>query len=248
MSKPAYKIPGYKKISLISDQAVAELLKAHGVAGWLEIATDGLESAAKQRIAQELEAHYTEAVEDHVAAGQSEGAAKGTALLELGDPRAAAVNFHKSHLTDAEAKSIKYMGWAGTKPFCSFWILPLDIMPLLAVVFLSVYFPKVFIYAFLGSMLLLYLGWRLIPRLLFARGLPRYTLIKELTFWTFVTSTAFGICYTLFLYTLGHEVFAPILLGFYLILFPNCKSASPLRIWNKLRKMGDAKFPPSSAS
>ena len=72
--------------------------------GWLESAATGLVAPAKQRIRTEIEAHYREAVATHVARGLSEPSAKTAAVVELGDPRAAARRFRRSHLTTEDTK------------------------------------------------------------------------------------------------------------------------------------------------
>src|ERR1017187_398781 len=81
--------------------------------GWLESATTGLVAPAKQRIRTEIEAHYREAVATHVAQGLSEPSAKNAALVELGEPRAAARRFRRSHLTSGDAKlAARYLTFA----------------------------------------------------------------------------------------------------------------------------------------
>jgi hypothetical protein len=82
--------------------------------GWLETATAGLVTPAKQRIRTEIEAHYREAVAAHVAQGLSEPSAKNAALVELGEPRAAAKRFRRSHLTTKNVGAVnKARRWIG---------------------------------------------------------------------------------------------------------------------------------------
>jgi hypothetical protein len=71
---------------------------------WLQIATDGLSTLAKERIWLEIEAHFTEGVEGHQTAGCTEDEARFAALAELGDAHAAAKRFRRRHLTENEAK------------------------------------------------------------------------------------------------------------------------------------------------
>jgi hypothetical protein len=230
---------------------LAEWLRTHGLAGWLEIATDGLEASAKQRIANEIEVHYSEAVKDQMAAGEPELSAQTTALLQLGDPQAAALNFQKSHLTESEARSMKSMEWIAAKPFCSFWALPLDIMPLLGFVLLCVYPHRIFQSRLLAiAMLVAYAGFRLIPRLLCAKPLPRKSFIKVLALSTFLTSVALGGWNALLFYTTTHDIYIGGFFGLYIVVLQTFKSHSPLRIWNKLRKMGDERneLPPRQAT
>src|SRR5579863_7417708 len=100
-------ILGYKNNTVfIRDFGLTEWLKTRGLAGWLEIATDGLEAPARQRIANQIGCHYAEAIHLHLAEGEPECSAQSTALAELGDPQKAALNFRKSHLTEYEARSM----------------------------------------------------------------------------------------------------------------------------------------------
>jgi hypothetical protein len=71
---------------------------------WLRIATADLEKPAKQRIAQEIEVHYADAIRYHSAAGKFESDARIAALEELGDPHVAANRFQKTYLTASEAR------------------------------------------------------------------------------------------------------------------------------------------------
>src|SRR5580658_2613790 len=129
---------GYDKFNL------AKWLETRGLAGWLEIATDGLEAPARQRIANEIGVHYAEAVNAHLAAGDAELAAQSTALAELGDPQKAAVNFQKSNLTDSQAKSMQWMERTATKPLFSVRMLPLDLIPLAGLVFVWLPLRQIF--------------------------------------------------------------------------------------------------------
>ncbi len=80
---------------------------------WVEIATDKLSLAAKERITQEIEAHFREAVESHIAAGMTDAQAETRTLADLGDAKAAAKRFRKIHLTESEAEQLqKRLRWA----------------------------------------------------------------------------------------------------------------------------------------
>ena len=234
-------ILGYKNSSLVvRDFGLAEWLNTRGLSGWLEIATDGLEAPAKQRIARENEVHYAEAVDDHMAANESEHSARTAAVLELGDPQVAALNFQKSHLTESEAKAVQSMERIAVKPFFSFWILPLDIIPLSVFVVLWVYPHQIFHLRLLAvAMLVEYAGFILIPRLLFATTLPRTSFVRGLALSTWLTQVALSSWCALFKYTINHDIYVSGFFGLYIFLLPDFKSNSPLRIWNKLRKMGD---------
>jgi hypothetical protein len=83
---------------------------------WLVIATDGLYSSAKSRIESEIQNHYNEAVESHLGAGSSNEEAKARALTELGDPKIAAKNFRRRHLTKKEVQSITKVIFVATNP------------------------------------------------------------------------------------------------------------------------------------
>jgi hypothetical protein len=76
------------------------------LAAWLEIATKGIAAAGRERITREIEAHFAEAVEAHLAQGETEEAAKADALGELGDAKTARGRFRKRHLTEREAKGL----------------------------------------------------------------------------------------------------------------------------------------------
>src|SRR5260221_4530169 len=84
--------------------------KLESLSKWLEIATKGLATAGKQRITQEIEAHFADAVEARVSQGKPEGVAKANALAELGDPTAAGKRFRKKHFTEKEAKPLGALG------------------------------------------------------------------------------------------------------------------------------------------
>jgi hypothetical protein len=77
------------------------------IAEWLETATRKLTAPAKERIRLELEAHYADGMESHLANGCPEAEAQAAALAELGDPAAAAKRFRREHLTEKEAKRVE---------------------------------------------------------------------------------------------------------------------------------------------
>lgn len=80
---------------------------------WVDIATRKLTNASKERIWAEIEAHYTQAVEAHRESGLPELDARKTALIQLGDARAAAKSFRKRHLTEREEKTLEAANKAG---------------------------------------------------------------------------------------------------------------------------------------
>jgi hypothetical protein len=79
------------------------------IAEWLEMATRKLSAPAKERIRLELEAHFADGMESHLADGCPEAEAQAAALAELGDPSAAAKRFRREHLTEKEAKRVERM-------------------------------------------------------------------------------------------------------------------------------------------
>jgi hypothetical protein len=74
---------------------------------WLKTATEKLSLPAKDRIKLEIGSHFADAVATHSAEGLSEDEAQSRALSELGDAKAAARRFRRSHLTEDEARSLE---------------------------------------------------------------------------------------------------------------------------------------------
>jgi uncharacterized membrane protein len=217
----------------IRSVGLADWLEAHGIEGWLEIATDDLEAAAKKRITEEIEAHYSEAVSAHLTAGLTEGSAQTSALAQLGDPTVAARNFRKRHLTEAQVKAMQRMERTASKPLFSLWMLPFDVLiPLVSIFLICQHrFWLVGVYA-----LMAFVGFRLIPRSLCQSNLSHTHFIKELAFCSFLTQVALMVPYGLFLWSIDHRIFWPSAFCLEILFISNIKSNSPLRIWNKLRK------------
>ncbi len=71
---------------------------------WLDTATDSLCDVAKQRVDNEIRAHYAEAVETEVGQGQSANEAHRVAVESLGDSHEAGRTFRRTYLTAKEAK------------------------------------------------------------------------------------------------------------------------------------------------
>lgn len=80
--------------------------KPETLSEWLDVATRKLSTAAKARICSEIEAHFVEAVDEHMQNGSSDAVAQSLALEQLGDPKAAARRFRKHHLTEKDAKLV----------------------------------------------------------------------------------------------------------------------------------------------
>jgi hypothetical protein len=70
---------------------------------WLETATGKLVPSAQARVRSEIEAHFAEAVQAHLAGGMTEPAAQAAALADLGHAKAAARRFGREHLTNNDA-------------------------------------------------------------------------------------------------------------------------------------------------
>jgi len=249
-------ILGYKNsIQFKPALGLAAWLEERGLAGWLDIATDGLEASAKQRIAHEIETHFIEAVLVHIAAGEPELSAQAAALAELGDPQEAALNFRKSHLTESEAKTMKWIEWTAAKPLFSFWALLLDGVPFAGAALFYSYVrlnwnPQLIFETrwFAVFFLLAYIGFRLIPRLLYARTPRRNSLRRALALCQLTTqATVFPAIWLVVLvqhhsFSIFDAVFISYLYGF---------AMNPgFRIWKKLRKMGDERdaLPPPAAA
>ena len=74
---------------------------------WLVIATKDLAPVGKVRICAEIEAHFADGVESHLAEGHSLAQSRDAVLAELGDPFSAGKRFRKRHLTVKEAAFIQ---------------------------------------------------------------------------------------------------------------------------------------------
>jgi hypothetical protein len=139
-------------------------VKKEGLPGWLEEATDQLTPAARQRVSEEVEAHFADAVESHIANGESEPAARAAALAELGSPRKAGETFRKHHLTESELRWLHRAARNASRPFYSadtLW----DLLGLATVLALLCFIPGGVRYwlAVLAAVLIA-AGYRLIPR------------------------------------------------------------------------------------
>jgi hypothetical protein len=93
--------------------------KPSSLSEWLETATKGLAAPGRERITQEIKAHFAEAVEDHLAQGESETDAQTKALAEMGAPQVAALKFKEQYLTEADEKFLKMLRETAFKPLNS---------------------------------------------------------------------------------------------------------------------------------
>src|SRR4051812_22444050 len=87
----------------MKNQAALPILS---ISEWLDIATEGLASSARHRIASEIKGHYDEALQIHLANGQTPLGATLLAMEDLGDPQAAAKIYHRTYLTKKEDRRI----------------------------------------------------------------------------------------------------------------------------------------------
>jgi hypothetical protein len=251
LRKGKLAILGYKNsFQGIRACGLAKWLETHGLAGWLEVATDGLEAPARRRIACEIEAHFTEAVSAHLAKGEPVSSAQSTALAELGDPQKAALKFRKTYLTESEAKSIKWMEWTAAKGLFSFWAPLLDGIPLAVVALFYFHVrrngdPRLLLdfHFYAGFLLVSYVGLRLIPRLLWASTLRRNFLLRGLALCQFTTRVVVVPAIWLVPFMHDHDTFAALNLIFFFFVYGFVMNPG-FRIWNKLRKMGEGAVDP----
>jgi len=77
--------------------------KVQTLDAWLALATGALVPSAQAPIRAEIEAHYAEALQTHLANGSAESAAHAAALADLGNAKSAARRFRRTYLTQKEA-------------------------------------------------------------------------------------------------------------------------------------------------
>jgi hypothetical protein len=152
-----------------------------GLTGWLEIATEGLAVPARERITPEIEAHFTDSVEVHLNEGKSEEAAQVAALAELGDAQKAGKDFRRRHLTEREAKRLRFLAREATNPIWSFDSLVWDSF-WIACLFLLFLCLRGTRYPWItgGGLLLVFTGYRLVPRWSFLQMSPDVSHYKRL--------------------------------------------------------------------
>lgn len=202
------------------------------LAGWIDIATGDLELPARQRIAIEIQSHYAEAVSAHVAVGEAESTAQATALTELGDPAQAARNFKKSHLTEAEAKSVNTMEEEAARPFFVGCDLCIDCSGIIALALFCC--PASWgLRPYCGLAVLLYATKRLIPRLLFLQQQSPEIQRRNLALASLVSPVALTLTLPFVLpdRNLVSSAIWFLMIGRFCI--------APFRIWNKLRKTAE---------
>lgn len=74
---------------------------------WIAVATEGLAPESGDQVYREIAAHYQSAVEDSIAAGMSDTAARRDAILALGDPSVANREYAQALLTGNELKYLQ---------------------------------------------------------------------------------------------------------------------------------------------
>jgi len=93
-------------------------LRSWSLDSWLGVATKGICQEGKERIREEISAHYLDALHEGLQQGLPKIEAHIKAMESLGDPRKAAKGFRRNYLTEKEAKwaeGVKRPQWG------SFW-------------------------------------------------------------------------------------------------------------------------------
>ncbi len=95
------------------------------LAAWLAIATGDLVPSAQTRVSAEIEVHYAEAVQAHLASGSSEAIAHAAALADLGEAPRAAQRYRREYLTHHDAVAIGSLHPRATRRHfaCCVWLL-----------------------------------------------------------------------------------------------------------------------------
>jgi len=104
-----------------------EPLHREELARWLQTATRGLSREVQDRVRVEIEAHYDDAVADHLAAGKDADEAHRAALADLGEPQGTARALRGAYVSTA--RMLAALGLALVFPFL-FFTLPLVVLGL----------------------------------------------------------------------------------------------------------------------
>lgn len=102
-----------------------EPLHREDLTRWLQTATRGLSREVRDGVRAEIEAHYHDAVADHLAAGKGADEAHRAALADLGDPQGTARALRGAYLSTA--RMLLASGLALAFPFL-FFVLPLPLL------------------------------------------------------------------------------------------------------------------------
>ncbi len=232
---------------------------------WLDTATKSLCAEAKERIGQEIEAHYAEAVDTLREEGMTEQDAHARVLASLGSPRKAARAFRRTHLTEREANRLQRI--------LSQESLKVDWSDMSASMFMLMFYPfivlGVLVACFLAysqgalaigagvSLLAVVLFFVMVKCLIYvarrrrqrANALPRRQVVQETVFWYAIAFLTNGlVLWTLCVLGLpygSHPHGAIVVVSFREgVLFLACASALVLfwmylSLWLKLRRGAD---------
>ncbi len=107
---------------------------------WLDGACRGLADSAKQRVREEITAHYLDALEHYESMGLPLAEAERNAVQELGSPRRARWRLRKVHLTASEEAVINWKpkGEEGTRTFLLYFMAAVTILSMIGMLLLSV--------------------------------------------------------------------------------------------------------------
>jgi hypothetical protein len=204
--------------------------KPSDLAEWLEIATEGIAAAGKERITREIEAHYAEAVEAHLAKGESESFAQTNAISDLGDANAAAKRFRKNHFTEKEVRSIASIRKNAAKPLSLFVNL---LIPWVFYIACRLFFgaPKHHLYFFVFL-------FPLVALAVLSFLIARRPITNAKVFWLLLVELANHLTFvvTMLAWIIGDgENAGPAFFGLTMGLIPTVFPQLPL--WNKARKL-----------
>src|SRR5437660_1779231 len=180
------------------------------LAWWLDVATKDLATGAQARIRSEIETHYAESVQFHLAEGMSEPDAQAVAFTELGEPTIAAKHFRKHHLTAGEESKLQKLEKNAAKLSIPYeWALICGVGLMIS----RTPFIDAIIYRW-GPACVLggFIGW-FFPRLLFSL-LPARSRIQGLLSFEIVKDVVFLILFFAISYGTGTNLILPISLIF----------------------------------
>jgi hypothetical protein len=156
-------------------------IPCENIVEWLMLATKDLCESAKLRVSTEIEAHYKESVDAHVAEGVSEEESRKIALAELGDPKVAGKRFQNEHLTVNEVKKLKSALDSARKPLS----IVERVFPLLWLALIAAWFSTLDQFI-LG--IIFYLSWSILVRWI-SKGLVLWLRPQRAIGWLFATET-----------------------------------------------------------
>ena len=195
---------------------------------------------------------FADSVEVQLKEGKPEEAARAAALAQLGDPTKAAADFRKKHLTEREAKWMRFLANRAAKPLLSPVLLLCDASVLIGFILLFSFlggrsFSRFFVFAGL----LAFSGYRLIPRWLFVRMPRGADYYRWLALANLLTCVCLALSLSGAVYSQDHDPFSAFVglwAGANFFLSPGVRI---WRIYRKLRKSPDSFVelsPPQAAS